>query len=135
MAELAWLQTFPWLHFSAAALLPGWRWRAPALVPSRAARRLAVPIQLLPERKTWCATSAAVPLPLPRSYGAWTARQLEAAASASVAVLYASAYGNTASLAQAISHGITKAGGECSRCCVTCFRSGAPRPMSTGRSN
>lgn len=47
---------------------------------------------------------------LVRSYGDWTTRQLEAAATASVAVLYASAYGNTAGLAQAISHGITKAG-------------------------
>ncbi|PSC76351.1 flavin oxidoreductase [Micractinium conductrix] len=43
-------------------------------------------------------------------YGDWTTAQLKAAASGSVAVLYASAYGNTASLAQAISHGITKAG-------------------------
>ncbi|KAL4448068.1 hypothetical protein ABPG75_005287 [Micractinium tetrahymenae] len=47
---------------------------------------------------------------LVRRYGEWTKQQLEAAATASVAVLYASAYGNTASLAQAISHGVTKAG-------------------------
>jgi len=46
-------------------------------------------------------------------YAEWTTQQLKAAADATVAVLYASAYGNTASLAQAISHGITKAGGAC----------------------
>ena len=44
-------------------------------------------------------------------YADWTAAQVEAAGQAAVAVLYASAYGNTASLAQAISRGITKAGG------------------------
>ncbi|EFN57640.1 hypothetical protein CHLNCDRAFT_57191 [Chlorella variabilis] len=43
-------------------------------------------------------------------YADWTAAQVEAAGQAAVAVLYASAYGNTASLAQAISRGITKAG-------------------------
>jgi flavorubredoxin/flavin reductase (DIM6/NTAB) family NADH-FMN oxidoreductase RutF len=43
-------------------------------------------------------------------YGDWTAAQVKAAGDASVAVLYASAYGNTAALAQAISRGITKAG-------------------------
>ncbi|KAI7837260.1 hypothetical protein COHA_008874 [Chlorella ohadii] len=43
-------------------------------------------------------------------YADWTAAQVQAAESSCVAVLYASAYGNTASLAQAISHGITKAG-------------------------
>ncbi|KAI3438441.1 hypothetical protein D9Q98_000871 [Chlorella vulgaris] len=43
-------------------------------------------------------------------YAEWTARQVEASGVAAVAVLYASAYGNTASLAQAISRGITKAG-------------------------
>jgi flavorubredoxin len=36
--------------------------------------------------------------------------QIKAADTASVAVLYASAYGNTAALAQAISRGVTKAG-------------------------
>lgn len=36
--------------------------------------------------------------------------QIENQKAAKVAVLYASAYGNTASLAQAISRGITKAG-------------------------
>ncbi len=40
----------------------------------------------------------------------WTSAQIAAAEQASVAVLYASAYGNTAALAQAISRGITKAG-------------------------
>lgn len=40
----------------------------------------------------------------------WTDTQLERMANAKVAVLYASAYGNTASLAQCISRGITKAG-------------------------
>jgi len=40
----------------------------------------------------------------------WTQKQIAAAEQASVAVLYASAYGNTAALAQAISRGITKAG-------------------------
>ena len=48
--------------------------------------------------------------PLDR-YADWTTQQVKAAGTASVAVLYASAYGNTASLAQAISRGITKAGG------------------------
>jgi flavorubredoxin/flavin reductase (DIM6/NTAB) family NADH-FMN oxidoreductase RutF len=47
---------------------------------------------------------------LVRRYADWTAEQVEAANKASVAVLYASAYGNTAALAQAISRGITKAG-------------------------
>ena len=47
---------------------------------------------------------------LVRRYGDWTAEQVAAANTASVAVLYASAYGNTAALAQAISRGITKAG-------------------------
>ncbi|GAB4823919.1 hypothetical protein N2152v2_010965 [Parachlorella kessleri] len=43
-------------------------------------------------------------------YAEWTEAQIKAASDGYVAVLYASAYGNTASLAQAISHGITKAG-------------------------
>ncbi|CAL8463910.1 g3445 [Coccomyxa elongata] len=43
-------------------------------------------------------------------YRQWTSAQIAAAEQASVAVLYASAYGNTAALAQAISRGITKAG-------------------------
>lgn len=47
---------------------------------------------------------------LVRRYADWTAEQVEAANKASVAVLYASAYGNTAALAQAISRGIIKAG-------------------------
>lgn len=47
---------------------------------------------------------------LVRRYGDWTADQVAAAGTASVAVMYASAYGNTAALAQAISRGITKAG-------------------------
>lgn len=47
-------------------------------------------------------------LPNPRS--SWTASQIAVANDCSVAVLYASAYGNTAALAQAISRGITKAG-------------------------
>jgi flavorubredoxin len=47
---------------------------------------------------------------LVRRYGDWTADQVAAASAASVAVLYASAYGNTAALAQALSRGITKAG-------------------------
>lgn len=40
----------------------------------------------------------------------WTVEQIEHAKKGSVAVLYASAYGNTAGMAQAISRGITKAG-------------------------
>lgn len=41
----------------------------------------------------------------------WTREQIETAKKGGkVAVLYASAYGNTAGMAQAISHGITKAG-------------------------
>ena len=47
---------------------------------------------------------------LVRRYSDWTAEQITAAGTASVAVLYASAYGNTAALAQAISRGIIKAG-------------------------
>lgn len=43
-------------------------------------------------------------------YADWTAAQVKAASAASVAVFFASAYGNTASLAQAISRGITKSG-------------------------
>ena len=40
----------------------------------------------------------------------WTVEQIEAAKKGTVVVLYASAYGNTAGMAQAISRGITKAG-------------------------
>lgn len=40
----------------------------------------------------------------------WTQAQIAAAERGVVAVLYASAYGNTAALAQAISRGVTKAG-------------------------
>jgi flavorubredoxin/flavin reductase (DIM6/NTAB) family NADH-FMN oxidoreductase RutF len=47
---------------------------------------------------------------LTRSYGAWTDAAADAAAGASVAILYASAYGNTAALAQALARGVTKAG-------------------------
>jgi hypothetical protein len=47
---------------------------------------------------------------LTRSYGAWTQGAEAAAATASVAVLYASAYGNTAALSQSIARGVTKAG-------------------------
>jgi flavin reductase (DIM6/NTAB) family NADH-FMN oxidoreductase RutF/flavodoxin len=43
-------------------------------------------------------------------YKEWTKEQIDLVDSSSVAVLYASAYGNTAALAQAISRGITKAG-------------------------
>lgn len=45
-----------------------------------------------------------------REYGAWAAAQVEALSASNVAVLYASAYGNTAALAQAISRGIAKGG-------------------------
>lgn len=44
------------------------------------------------------------------SYRAWAADAARAASRASVAVFYASAYGNTAALAQAIARGATKAG-------------------------
>ena len=40
----------------------------------------------------------------------WTTDQIENAKKGKIAVLYASAYGNTAGMAQAISRGITKAG-------------------------
>ena len=40
----------------------------------------------------------------------WIDTQLQNLQNAKVAVLYASAYGNTATLAQAISRGVTKAG-------------------------
>lgn len=43
-------------------------------------------------------------------YIEWTEAQVKASSEGFVAVMYASAYGNTASLAQAISHGITKSG-------------------------
>lgn len=46
-------------------------------------------------------------------YVRWTGEQVAAAATSCVAVLYASAYGNTASLAQAISRGITKVRWKC----------------------
>ena len=45
-----------------------------------------------------------------RKYREWTDEQIKLVDTSSVAVLYASAYGNTASLAQAISRGITKGG-------------------------
>lgn len=45
-----------------------------------------------------------------RKYKDWTLEQVKMVDSSNVAVLYASAYGNTAALAQAISRGITKAG-------------------------
>ena len=41
---------------------------------------------------------------------AWTVEQTKAADVCTVVVMYASAYGNTAALAQALSRGITKAG-------------------------
>lgn len=47
---------------------------------------------------------------LVREYAAWAAAQVEALGRSRVAVLYASAYGNTAALAQAISAGVTKGG-------------------------
>ncbi|KAK9816862.1 hypothetical protein WJX72_006273 [[Myrmecia] bisecta] len=43
-------------------------------------------------------------------YRDWVAEQIASAEQCRVAVLYASAYGNTAALAQAISRGVTKAG-------------------------
>ena len=50
----------------------------------------------------------------PRQHSAlvcrWIAQQQQNLKNARIAVLYASAYGNTAALAQAISRGITKAG-------------------------
>ena len=57
--------------------------------------------------------SSALHLLLPAAcrYADWTTQQVQAAGQSCVAVLYASAYGNTAGLAQAISRGITKAGG------------------------
>lgn len=45
-----------------------------------------------------------------REYREWTRKQLEATRNGSIAVIYASAYGNTAALAQAIARGATKAG-------------------------
>ena len=45
-----------------------------------------------------------------QSYRAWASEAARAASRASVAVFYASAYGNTAALAQAIARGATKAG-------------------------
>ncbi|GAQ79906.1 Flavin reductase-like FMN-binding protein [Klebsormidium nitens] len=47
---------------------------------------------------------------LVREYREWTAAQIQLATEASIAVIYASAYGNTAALAQAISRGVSKAG-------------------------
>eukprot|EP00850_Spirogloea_muscicola_P021222 SM000241S08511 [mRNA] locus=s241:361:5714:+ [translate_table: standard] len=47
---------------------------------------------------------------LVREYKHWTADALRAAQEASVAVVFASAYGNTSALAQAISRGVLKAG-------------------------
>jgi flavorubredoxin/flavin reductase (DIM6/NTAB) family NADH-FMN oxidoreductase RutF len=43
-------------------------------------------------------------------YGAWSAAQLSAVDAASVACIYASAYGNTGALAAALCRGVTKAG-------------------------
>ncbi|GLC37163.1 hypothetical protein PLESTB_000986800 [Pleodorina starrii] len=45
-----------------------------------------------------------------REYRGWVDEQIKAAATSCAAVFYASAYGNTAALAQAISRGITKGG-------------------------
>lgn len=45
-----------------------------------------------------------------REYRVWTEKQLAATRNGSIAVIYASAYGNTAALAQAIARGATKAG-------------------------
>jgi len=47
---------------------------------------------------------------LVREYGAWVAAQVEKADGFAIAVIYASAYGNTSAMAQAIARGITKAG-------------------------
>jgi len=47
---------------------------------------------------------------LVREYSNWAAAQVTALEASSVAVMYASAYGNTAALAQAISRGVTKGG-------------------------
>lgn len=47
---------------------------------------------------------------LMREYREWTELQITASKKASIAVIYASAYGNTAALAQAIARGATKAG-------------------------
>jgi flavin reductase (DIM6/NTAB) family NADH-FMN oxidoreductase RutF/flavodoxin len=47
---------------------------------------------------------------LVREYREWTAAQMQQATEASIAVIYASAYGNTAALAQAISRGVSKSG-------------------------
>lgn len=55
---------------------------------------------------TFCATSRKT-ISLFRE---WTNEQIKQSQTCNVAVMYASAYGNTASLAQAISRGITKAG-------------------------
>eukprot|EP01026_Neomeris_dumetosa_P077430 TRINITY_DN8355_c0_g2_i4.p2 TRINITY_DN8355_c0_g2~~TRINITY_DN8355_c0_g2_i4.p2 ORF type:complete len:520 (-),score=92.23 TRINITY_DN8355_c0_g2_i4:240-1769(-) len=43
-------------------------------------------------------------------YASWTTQQMKASTLSRVVVMYASAYGNTAALAQAISRGITKSG-------------------------
>lgn len=47
---------------------------------------------------------------LVREYRVWTEKKLKEVEEATIAVIYASAYGNTAALAQAICRGITKAG-------------------------
>lgn len=47
---------------------------------------------------------------LVREYNDWTNQRLQQKDEATIAVIYASAYGNTAALAQAISRGISKAG-------------------------
>ena len=45
-----------------------------------------------------------------REYNEWTAKQESSAGSASVAIIYASAYGNTGAMAQAIARGVAKTG-------------------------
>lgn len=59
-------------------------------------------------KQAWCVSRD------PRQHSAlvcrWIAQQQQNLKNARIAVLYASAYGNTAALAQAISRGITKAG-------------------------
>ena len=47
---------------------------------------------------------------LVREYGVWVGEQVKKADNYSIAVIYASAYGNTSAMAQAIARGITKAG-------------------------
>ena len=47
---------------------------------------------------------------LVREYGSWTNKQTSAADKTSVAIIYASAYGNTGAMAQAIARGVAKTG-------------------------